>query len=108
MKLFKVYRSEPFDEQIEKMPSDFRVWVEKIETQLMQNPYAGKPLSFRWFREKKYGKYRVYYLIYENLAAVYMIALSDKKDQQKTINTIKLFLNSYKQEIEGIANRKVI
>ncbi len=106
MKLFKVYRSEPFDEQVEKMPSDFRIWIEKIETQLMQNPHAGKPLGFRWFREKKYGKFRVYYLVYENLEAVYMIALSDKKEQQKTINTIRLFLSSYKSQIEEIANKK--
>ena len=108
MKLFKIYRSEPFDEQIEKMPSDFKIWVEKVETQLMQNPYVGKPLSFKWFREKKYGKFRVYYLIYENLDTVYIVALSDKKDQQKTINTIKLFLNTYKKQIEEIGKKQAI
>ena len=105
---FKVYRSEPFDEQIEKMPKDFKVWVDKVETQLAENPHVGKPLGFRWFREKKYGKFRIYYLIYEEFGCVYMIALSDKKEQQKTINTIKLFLNDYRNTIEKITKKGTI
>ena len=67
---------------------------------MVQNPYVGKPLGVRWFREKKLSKYRVHYLIYEDLKAVYIITLSGKKDQQKVINTIRHFLDKYKEEIE--------
>lgn len=66
------------------------------------NPHVGKPLDYKWFREKRLDGYRMYYLIYENLKSVYIIALSDKKDQQKTINTIRLFLHKYKSEIETL------
>ncbi len=44
--------------------------------------------------------YRMYYLIYEDLQAVYIITLSGKKDQQNAINTIRLFLEQYRVEIE--------
>ncbi len=76
--------------------------VDNIEDQLEINPYVGKPLGTKWFREKKLGKYRVYYLIYEDLKAVYIITISGKKDQQKAINTIRHFLDKYRGEIEDL------
>lgn len=80
------------------MPKDFKEWVEKIQDQLVLNPYVGKPLGVDWLREKKCGKYRVYYLIYEEQIIVFMVNISEKKYQQKVINTIKLFLERYKEE----------
>ena len=66
------------------------------------NPYVGKPLGTKWFREKKFNVFRIYYLIYEDLKAVYVITLSGKKDQQKVINTIRHFLDKYRDEIEDL------
>lgn len=97
---FKVYRTSIFDRKISYFSKDFKKMIDRSEDQLMRNPYVGKPLGFKWFREKKLGKYRMYYLIYEDLQSVYIITLSDKKDQQKIINTIKLFLSKYRKEIE--------
>mgnify|MGYP001606458130 CR=1 FL=1 len=48
---------------------------------------------------------RVYFLVYEDLKSVYVIALSDKKDQQKTINTIKLFLHKYRIELQNLIEK---
>ena len=42
----------------------------------------------------------MYYLVYKEYAVVYMITISEKKDQQKAINTIQLFLSKYRKEIE--------
>lgn len=75
------------------------MWVDKIETQLIENPFVGKPLGYKWFREKKFGKYRIYYLIYEEQKAVNIITLSDKKGQQYSISNIKRFFDLYKEEI---------
>ena len=97
-----VFRTPIFDTKLGDFSYDFKEQVEKIEDQLKINPYAGKPLGTKWFREKKISNYRVYYLIYEDLKAVYIITLSGKKDQQKTINTIRLFLNKYREEIEKL------
>jgi len=108
MEKYKVYRSERFDKELDKYNKDFQNRVDKIEEQLAINPCAGKPLSVDWFREKRYGKYRVYYLIYKDLKAVFMVGISGKKDQQKVINTIKLLLEFFREKIEDLIKKDSI
>lgn len=100
---YAVYRTPIFDKKLKDFNEEFKVRIDKIEEQLKINPYVGKPLGVSWFREKKLDKYRVYYLIYEDLKAAYIVTLSAKKDQQKTINTIKRFLDIYRKEIEKLS-----
>ena len=97
---YAVYRTEVFSRKLSPFSEEFRKQIDKIEEQLKQNPYVGKPLGVHWFREKKLDVFRMYYLIYEDLQAVYMITLTGKKDQQKVINTIRFFLEQYRVEIE--------
>ena len=99
---YAVFRTGVFNKKINDFSNNFNEQVDKIENQLEINPYVGKPLGTKWFREKKISEYRLYYLIYEDLKAVYIITLSGKKDQQKTINTIKHFLDRYREEIENL------
>lgn len=66
------------------------------------NPFVGKPLGYTFFREKKLGKHRLYYLIYEEYVAVFVVALSDKKTQQKSIEAIKSVLPQYYAEIQKL------
>jgi len=87
---------------LNKYPKDFQDRVDKIENQLLENPYVGDPLNVKWFREKRYEKWRVYYLIYEDLKAVYIITIIDKKDQQKVINTIRILFDYFRKEIEDL------
>ncbi|MBS3157323.1 hypothetical protein J4442_04110 [Candidatus Woesearchaeota archaeon] len=103
MENYKVYRTLIFDKKLEDFSEEFKKQIDGFETQLSKIPYVGKPLGVRWFREKKLGKYRMYYLIYEDLMAVYIITLSTKKNQQKIINTIRHFLDNYRKEIEKLA-----
>ena len=65
----------------------------------VENPYLGDKIDYEWFREKRYGKYRIYFIIYEEMNAVFMVATSDKNDQQKVINTIKFLFDLFKDEI---------
>ena len=102
MKTYKVYQSKNFTDKLIKLPKDFKEWVEKIQDQLATNPYTGKPLGVDWLREKKYGKYRIYYLVYEDFVAVFMVEISEKKDQQKIINTIRFFLDMYRDELREL------
>ena len=99
---YAVYRTPIFNDKLKGFSDNFKKQIDRLENQLSENPYVGKPLGVKWFREKKIEKYRMYYLIYEDLHAVYIITLSGKKDQQKTINTIWHFLDKYKKEIEDI------
>ena len=106
MEKFEVYHSERFDKELYKFDKRFQDRVDKIEDMLVENPYYGSPLGTPSFREARFETYRIYYLVYHDLKAVYMVAISDKKDQQKVINTIKLFMDFFREEIEKIVKSK--
>ncbi len=76
--------------------------IEKIKAQLKSNPFVGKPLGSKWFREKKINGFRLYFLIYEKQKIVSLISFSDKKSQQKTIDEIRLRFEQYKEGIMKI------
>jgi len=99
---YKILHSARFDRELSKFDNYFQKQVDKIENKLVENPYVGKPLSFEWFREKKIEKYRIYYVIYEDLEVVCMVAISEKKDQQKIINTVRLLLDFIRKEVENL------
>ena|SRR3989344_1717408 len=103
---FRVYHSKRFDSELSNFDKEFQDRVDKIEDNLMVNPYAGDPIGTKWFREKRINGKRVYFLIYENLDSVLMVAISDKKDQQKVINTIKLLLDFFREEIVNLVNKE--
>ncbi len=100
-----MFRSSGFQEEIARYDKSIQNRVDKIEDKLMENSEYGSPLGVRWFRESRFENYRIYYLIYEDLKAVYMVAVSGKKDQQKTINTIKLFLEFFREEINKLVRK---
>ncbi|MBU2616401.1 MAG: hypothetical protein KKB79_00250 [Nanoarchaeota archaeon] len=102
---YKIYQSLRFKQELSKFDKGLQDRVEKIKDELVKNPYSGKPLGVNWFREKRYENYRLYYLVYENLQSVFMAGISNKKDQQKTINTIRLLLDFFKQELENLIKR---
>lgn len=73
--------------------------IDKIREQLKINPYVGKPLGYRFFREKRVDGKRLYFLIYEDIVLVLVVAISDKKAQQATINAIKMAFDVYKKDV---------
>ncbi len=100
---WKVFFTATFEQKLGKSEKSFQNWVEKILDQLEENPFVGKPIDTNWFREKKYGKHRIYYLVYKDLKAVYLVNMSEKKDQQAIINSIMVLLDVYKREIEELS-----
>lgn len=102
IKKYRVYHSGSFDQELKKFDNQFKERVDKVEDQLLENPYVGDPLNVKWFREKRIEKYRIYYLIYEDLNSVFMVAISEKKDQQKVINTIRILFDFFREEIEKL------
>lgn len=72
MRRYKVFHSSRFDRELAKFDNHFQESVDKIEDQLVKNPYVGDPLSVKWFREKRIDKYRIYYIIYEDLGSVFV------------------------------------
>lgn len=100
---YKIFHSKSFNRELEKFDKNFIERINKIEDKLVDNPFYGNPLGYKWFRETRYENYRIYYVIYEDLKSIYLVAISDKKDQQKIINTIKLFFDIFREEVKELS-----
>lgn len=93
--MFKVIGTNSYLREIGKLPKDYREAADKIPKKLADNPFSGKPLNYPFLRETRIKEKRVYYLVYEDLKLVLLVAMSSKKDQQKTIDHIKEQLDEY-------------
>ena len=99
MSNYKIFTTDEYDKYFRKLNKDLQTKIDNEVEQLETNPYVGKPLGYIFLREKKVMVYRIYYLIYEEYKSVFLVSISQKKNQQRTINTIKLFLDYYKGEM---------
>ncbi len=99
------YYTADFEKEFDKLDNSIKIEIKKSLLNLEENPHTGKPLGFKFFREKKIKNYRIYYLIYDKYFIFYVIALSTKKDQQETINKIKSLISYYNEEIKKKINR---
>ena len=97
---YKIFTTQEFDKLFNKLNPQIKTQIEKEIDQLAENPFAGKPLGYKFFREKKVKGYRIYFLIYEEYLVVFIITVSGKKDQQDVIDTIKALIPIFKEEIK--------
>jgi len=95
----RVLSTKEFDTWETLLPKDQQEQIKGFIRELKQNHNTGKPLGYPFFREKKMGKYRIYFLIYEDVDTVLLVTISDKKAQQDTIDNIKSQLDYYKELI---------
>ena len=94
-----VLSTKEFDTWEKLLPKDYQEQIQGFIKELKQNYNTGRPLGYPFFREKKMGKYRLYFLIYEDVDTVLLVTISDKKAQQDIIDTIKSQLDYYKELI---------
>jgi mRNA-degrading endonuclease RelE of RelBE toxin-antitoxin system len=97
---WRIITTDNFDKSFSKLDYSIKEKISKEINQLKSNPFKGKPLGYRFFREKKVKGYRIYYLVYEKKVVVFLIAISSKKNQQETINKIKYLIPFYKNYVE--------
>ena len=95
----RVLSTKEFDTWEKLLPKDYQEQIQGFIKELKQNYNTGRPLGYPFFREKKMGKYRLYFLIYEDIDTVLLVTMSDKKAQQDIIDTIKSQLDYYKELI---------
>ena len=95
----RVLSTEEFDTWEKLLPRDYQGQIQWFIKELKQNYNTDKQLGYPFFREKKMGKYRLYFLIYEDADTVLLVTISDKKAQQGTIDEIKNQLDYYKELI---------
>ena len=93
---YAVYAIEKFNKEMAKFSEEEQRRIKKIFLQLKENPYVGDQIRYRHFREKRLREKRIYYLIYDDLQTVLVVAISDKKTQQETINQIVGYFDEYR------------
>ena len=101
--MFKVYRTQEFERLMNKLSKEDLMRIAKIEDEISQAGFTGKPLGFEFLREKRISEKRVYFLVYGKFKAALMVSLSDKKTQQDTIDKIKEYLPEFKELMAELA-----
>lgn len=101
---YAVYITESFEREINKLPGYNQEIIKKIFLQLKDNPYVGDQIRYKFFREKRIKEKRIYYLVYDDLMLVLIVALSDKKAQEETIDKIVGYFKEYRKYAEKLSN----
>ena len=99
---YAVYTTESFDKEVEKLSIGDQEIINKMFLKIKENPYSSDQLRYKNLREKRIREKRIYFLIYDDLQAVLIVAISGKKDQQATINHIITCFDEYKEYLEKI------
>ena len=99
---YVVYTTEDFDRDMARLSSEEQRRIQKIFLQLGDNPYVGDQLRYKCLREKRLKEKRIYYLVYDDLMAVLVVAVGGKKTQQETIDYIINSFDQYKIYLEQL------
>lgn len=105
MDIFRVFRSNHYKSKLNKLDSFEQKRAVKFEQALKEQPFSGKPLGYKFFREKKFNGKRLLFLVYEEHKSVFLITIANKKAQQHEIDLIKANLDVYRNELEDLLNR---
>jgi len=104
--MYDIFITRDFYNKFYKLDKSIQKKIVKSINQLRNNPFSGKPLSYKFFREKKIKNYRFYYFVYEEYVVVFIVDISTKKNQKQTIHKIKALLPHYHDEIEKLFRSK--
>ena len=98
--MFRLFTTKEFDNNFNRLDESEKIIARKILHQIRQiGKDVGKPLKVPYFREKRFGGKRLYFLAYENSIIILALAISDKKTQQGTIDKVLSNLDDYKKFI---------
>lgn len=95
-----VYETDVFTKVYVSSEKSEQLWIDKIKDNLAENLDVGKPLRYYWFREKKLGNKRLFYIINTKSSKVLIVAFGDKKEQQKIIDHVITNKERYLKFIE--------
>lgn len=101
---YAVYALNVFDKEVNKLSEQDREVIQKIFLQLKENPHVGDQIRYSFFREKRLREKRIYYLVYDDLKIVLMVAISGKKAQKETIDEIVRDFKEYREYAKRLGN----
>ena len=94
-----------YEEVISKLSSTDQERINTLIQQFISNPYVGDSLQIKFIREKRFNGKRIHYVIFDDLKVVLIVAISDKKTQQRTINSIRSNMNEYRNYVKSIMDK---
>lgn len=100
--MFRVFRSEWYETKLVKLSTSEQNRVKKFKQLLKENPYVGKPLGYKFFREKKFDGKRLLFLVYDKEKVIFLVTITSKKAQQHEIDLIKANLDVYQETLKRI------
>ena len=103
--MYKIFNTNIFRENIHKQPTNYLNYANKIIDKLIENHFTGDPLKYNFFRKKRIREKRIYFLIYEDLNLILLVATGDKKNQREIIDYIKDNLKQFREMAEKIAKQ---
>lgn len=99
---YKIFQTPYFQKKFKKLiPTQYHKLIKQQINTLKNHPYQGKPLSYKFIRELKIDKFRIYFAIYKEEVIVLLVTVSEKKFQKELINNIK----SKRKELKEIINK---
>jgi len=102
---YKVFRTATFTKRYKKLPKEEQQIIDKFIKEVLAIDLRGKPLDVHGIMEKKIKGRRIYYILYDDFLIVLMVAISGKKDQQDTIDTIKKYLPEFLKLVEELSKK---
>ena len=93
--MYRIVYTKKFWKTFDKLDNGIKLRFNKQIKILESNPYIGRPLKNNDFRELKVNKFRLYYVIRNYSVSVLLIDVSNKKNQQETIDFIYDDLRKY-------------
>ena len=103
---YKVYIHPTINKEvIEKLSEHDQQRINNLIIQFVENPYVGDSLQIKSIREKRFNEKRIYFIIFEDLKAILIVGLSNKKVQQKTIDTIRHDINDYRDYVKRVIDK---
>jgi hypothetical protein len=79
-------------------------WIDQIRNQLTARLDVGKPLRFDWFREKRFGVKRLYFVMNRATCKVLLVFFAHKKNQEKKKHPPRLDLSRTVFEPDSLTN----
>jgi len=98
--MFRVFTTKEFNEWFEYLDESEKKKLRKIMNHIREKGDSiGKLLGRKYFREKKFGGKRLYFLVYKKFMVILGVGISNKKTQQNTIDKILSEIRNYEKFI---------
>ena len=65
--MYKVIATDNFNKELNKLDNSYINIAEDFTQKISVNPYIGKQLSYKFFREVRIREKRLYFLVYDNI-----------------------------------------